>query len=168
MLWVLVLVNAAVPVIRCSAAWANKLLFLAVMLVPWYWLRVVPALSAMRWRATVTIAAVAGGLAGPWFAWRNGAWSVERKEISAVALPAGGRVVAREERSPGSLHYRMVARQERQVMPGVMVVRKLAQHDDSHGGLVELLDSDTVRIRPARVIGEVPAIVRDLKPWAWW
>lgn len=168
MLWLLVLANAAMPVIRCSAVWANKLLFLAVMLVPWCWLRVARTLSVTRWRMIVTIAAVACGLAGPWLAWRNGAWSVERKEISSVTLPAGGRVVAREERPPGSLHYRMVARQEREFIPGVMVVRRLARHDDAHGGLVELLDSDTVRIRPARVIGEVPVIVKDLKPWAWW
>ena len=154
--------------LRCGTVWANKLLFLAAMFIPWSWLRPACRIAVIRRRVLAGLAVVACGVGGPWLAWRAGAWAVERKLVSAVDLPAGGRVVAWEERDPGSKHYRLLAQQERPWLPGILVVRVLARHPDSHGGLVEMLDGDTVRIRPARVIGEVPAIVCDLKPWAWW
>ena len=168
LLWLAVLWNAAIPMLRCTSVWANKLLFLAVMLLPWYWLRLWRRIPDPRWRVAVGLLAVAGGLAGPLLAWRSGSWTTTRKDISAVDLPAGGRVVAREERSPGSLRYRMVARHERELMPGVLLVRNLATCPDAKGGLVEMLDPDTVRIRPARVLGDVPAFVCELKDWVWW
>ncbi len=166
--WLAALWNAAVPTLRCSAVWADKGLFLLAMVLPWLWLRPASRWNDVRWRIGSCAAIVACGLGGPWLAWRTGAWAVERKQVSAVNLPAGGRVVAWEERDPGSKHYRMLARHERQWLPGVLVVRVLARFPDSHGGLVEMVDDDTVRIRPARVLGEVPVFVRDLLPWVWW
>jgi len=166
--WLAVLWNAAVPMLRCEPAWANKLLFLAAMFLPWSWLRTAWTRPTIRARVIACAAVVACGIGGPWFAWHAGAWAVERKLVSAVDLPAGGRVVAWQERDPGSKHCRLLARQERQWLPGILVVRVLARHPDSRGGRVEMLGSDTVRIRPARVLGEVPAIVCHLKPWAWW
>ena len=174
-LMALILWNVGHPVLRLSSPLANHVVLAAALLLPWplalasWWLRPWAA------RAIGLSGGVALGLA---FLLPAGITVLDMASIlkqgcsEAFLLTSevqvlGTRVRAYQTNGGATTDFGLVVRQERDLVPGLLLVRNLFGQYHARGGRLEPVGHDQVRIYPRVDAVEAPGPTVHLRELVW-
>jgi hypothetical protein len=171
----LILWNVGHPVLRLSSSLANHVVLAAALLVPWplavasWWLR--------PWPARV-IGLIGGAALGLAFLLPAGITLLDMAAVlrqghseaflltSEVQL-LGTRVRAYQTNGGATTDYGLVVRQERALVPGLLLVRNLFGQDHARGGRLEPVGNDQIQIYPRGDAVDAPGSTVRLRELVW-